>query len=324
MTFNKGCVNPKSRNFGCALDSPSQPHGKVLESFKVVKVRGNRSYLCRWAMKADLSMKQELHDVFGIYSHAWEADVASSSLKRPVRGLSGTEDTDLYEIGGCLLRLGLWPTERLWTELDNWLEMQGFDSLYQGYQGSTSTSSSSASDAGGTGKRRRRSLSKNTEKADDNRKTKPLFQIGMHFRCGDSSFTLPADGTDTGKVRRRNPECWYDPKQQWNGTAFYDDLSMDSPVDEANCVQKLLHGTADNKDDIAGDANKSVKNPVDPWALVYIASDNGDSAQQVSLRKVFTVIYLAIAIIPLIMKTITPDDGSHIGMYIYMCVYIYR
>ena len=74
MTFNRGCVNPKSRNFGCALDPSTQPHSKDLEKFKVVKVRTNRAYICRWALKAEQGIQTELYDMFGIASHSWQGE----------------------------------------------------------------------------------------------------------------------------------------------------------------------------------------------------------------------------------------------------------
>jgi len=96
MSYVHGCVNPKGRNFGCALDS-----GEQLASFKVVKHRGNRCYLCRWAIKESLGLRAELQRMLGVVG-----------------------GTDLYEVAGCLLRLVMWPAESTWARLDDWVAAQ--------------------------------------------------------------------------------------------------------------------------------------------------------------------------------------------------------
>ena len=98
MTFVHGCVNPKARNLGCALDGDSSAK---LSSFKVVKYRGNRCYLCRWAARPDPKLQDEL-----------------------LRSLGVRAGTDLYAVAGCLLRLVMWPTDGLWQQLDEWVSAQ--------------------------------------------------------------------------------------------------------------------------------------------------------------------------------------------------------
>lgn len=93
MTYNRHCVNPKPRGTVCALDH-DQP-------FKVVKFRGNRAYLCRWAVKPSLGLQPSLLARLGV-----------------------SASTDLYEVAGCMLRLAMWPTELLWRTLDVMLAEQ--------------------------------------------------------------------------------------------------------------------------------------------------------------------------------------------------------
>jgi hypothetical protein len=35
-----------------------------------------------------------------------------------MQGLGVTRDSDLFEVGGCLVRLAMWPTERLWEHVE--------------------------------------------------------------------------------------------------------------------------------------------------------------------------------------------------------------
>lgn len=192
FTYLHQCVNPRPSSTICCLD--------VDLPQRVIKYRSNRAFLCRWVVKSRL--------------------YADSNLKR----LGINADTDLYEASGCMLRLVMWPTERLWKALDKSLE---------------STFS---------------------------RRTSPTsYQIGFHFRCGDRSFDKGALQGE-GPIKH-NPECYYDPKIPWKGTNFLDDQSLDSPVDHAVCGKKIL---------------AALTPEIRRNAMVYIASDNQDSAQQIN------------------------------------------
>ena len=119
------CVNPRPGARHCALDV------NYWDEKKVIKYYGNRAYLCRWMIKPSLGLGDEIK-----------------------KHLQIERSTDLYEIGGCLLRLAIWPTEKLWNALDDSLEPQF---------------------------RHRNSAH-------------IALQIGFHFRCGDSSFIAPKPG----------------------------------------------------------------------------------------------------------------------------------
>ena len=84
------CVNPRPSQTICCLDKDLPGN--------IVRYRSNRAFLCRWVVKLKL--------------------YANSNLKR----LGINKDTDLYEASGCMLRLVMWPTERLWKALDKSLE----------------------------------------------------------------------------------------------------------------------------------------------------------------------------------------------------------
>eukprot|EP01036_Dinobryon_divergens_P025845 gene25845-34433_t len=83
------CINPKPRS-SCALESDK------LDSFKVVRVRLNRSYLCRWATNPQLHLLDTLREILGV-----------------------DDQTNLFDIGGCILRMLLWPTKKLWKLLND-------------------------------------------------------------------------------------------------------------------------------------------------------------------------------------------------------------
>ena len=201
-TFTHGCVNPKGRrSVACALDS----EGRVpYENFKVVKHRGNRCYLCRWALKPELQgMQNELQKMLGV-----------------------NRKTDLYEMAGCLLRLVMWPSEDLWARIDTYVEEQD----------PTLTARLSESSSG------------------------IFHMIGVHFRCGDSSFNVA-----TGSV---NPQCVADPLmvRKWEGTSFGDEYTMDSPLDIAACARRIAINAKTKGDTV----------------LLYVASDYAASAIQIN------------------------------------------
>lgn len=185
FTYLRNCVNPRTKS--CALD--------VDLAQKVVKFRSNRAFLCRWVVRQEIYEKSSLADL----------------------GIS--TETDLFEAAGCMLRLAMWPTEKLWKALDKSLEDQFIV-----------RSSSIIS-----------------------------YQLGFHFRCGDSSFKPGQNPVIPG--------CFFESKEKWQGTAFMDDKSMDSPVDHASCGRKII-------DDMPEEQRENV--------MVYIASDNYVSSQQIN------------------------------------------
>jgi hypothetical protein len=205
MTYNRHCVNPKPKATVCALD-------RDIPAVKVIKFRGNRAYLCRWASKPSLQLAGSLKETLGVDG-----------------------STDLYEVAGCLLRLAMWPSDKLWAVLD------------ASFQSQLAAFSSSPP---------------------------PTYQLGFHFRCGDSSFSAAAG-------KRVNKECVLDPALRWNGTSFADDFSWDSPVDLATCGKAVLSGlrpvASDGKGQGRGQGQGGALS-----TLVYIASDYPPSGAQIN------------------------------------------
>lgn len=158
------------------------------------------------------------------------------------RTMGVSRESDLYEVAGCMLRLVLWPTDTLWATLDQWL--------------STSMKIGSV--------------------------TAIKKQVGLHFRCGDTSFKHRGQG----QQRVVNRQCVFVDSASWKGTTFSDDFSLDSPVDEAQCGQLLLH-------EGGGRAASDV--------LAYIASDNADSARQINSTMSWPF-------------SVTPTDSCHVDL----------
>lgn len=89
------CINTAASSH-CSMDTVKdvpQP---------IIKLRSNRAYLCRYDLLEDVIAHKQ-----------W-------------RKLGIPEGSDLYEVGGCMLRLALWPTQRLWGEVDRF-----YDDLYK-------------------------------------------------------------------------------------------------------------------------------------------------------------------------------------------------
>lgn len=82
------CINCVARNNAkCGLD-----YGDRNEN--IIKLRANRAYLCKWVGH---------HDIIA------NSQVAEQGVK---------DGDDLLEAAGCLLRLAMWPTQKLWDFVD--------------------------------------------------------------------------------------------------------------------------------------------------------------------------------------------------------------
>jgi hypothetical protein len=177
------CVNPKPHRSVCAFD---QDH---YDSNVAIRYYCNRSYLCRWLALRDQTLSKELLTILGI-----------------------DDDTNLYEVAGCLLRLAMTPSELMWQQITSLLRFAN---------------------------------SKHISFHTDSR------LIGVHFRCGDSSFS----------ENKINPQCVVVTNKTWQGTNFGDDISRASPIDLADCAKRSL---VDYEKD-----------------FINVASDNQHSANQI-------------------------------------------
>lgn len=168
-------------------------------------------------------------------------------------------NTNLYELAGCLLRMALHPTDLMWEKVDSFLNSINIHGADLSYG--------------------------------------PFHQIGVHFRCGDSSF-------DESSHAHPNPECYWSPDVPWHGTNFGDDQTMDSPLDLARCVNQSAH-SIHKRDNILpsnrtlahvgnltrplevahhGSGREEIRHhhSGDKRLVVFVASDNVHSAKQIS------------------------------------------
>lgn len=140
------CINRNDMDAVCGMES-----GDVKQP--IIKLRGNRghflfshsprapltyphvAYICKWATHPNMAAYHEL------------------------RALGINENTDLLEAGGCLLRLAMWPTEKLFKAAEK-LSL-------------TRAAATVGSDIA-------------------------ALQVGIHYRCGDVSFVHPNDLKVTG------------------------------------------------------------------------------------------------------------------------------
>ena len=95
------CINcPAWRNKICRLDDgdTSMSHNEPY-----VRLRGNRAFICKWASHPEMA--------------------AHKQLLRLVHTRDAAE-VNWYEVAGCMLRLAMWPTDKLWDHVSSALEKQ--------------------------------------------------------------------------------------------------------------------------------------------------------------------------------------------------------
>lgn len=136
--------------------------------------RSNRAYLCYYDNNRDSVAYHQMSNILGVNS-----------------------STDLYEAAGCMLRLALWPTELLWTEVGKQLkELEATmvevptarrmkeRTLLRGRRIEETHPAAAASDTGAP--EEASTLSSSSNKATTS--VQKVVQVGMHFRCGDRSY----------------------------------------------------------------------------------------------------------------------------------------
>lgn len=264
------CINcPAWRNKICGLDDgdTSMSHNEPY-----VKLRGNRAFICKWALHPELG--------------------AHKQLKKKVFNVTNMEEVNLFEAAGCMMRLAMWPTDRLWAVVTEELETQ------MGGQ---------VRDEGGL-----------MQAWGD----KNAVQIAAHFRCGDYSYIKKEQYNDAcrhditldepiaeGEVeseerqKKRAGESPYMPSGPpnmlgscvgelvYNHTVLKQDLTVrksDSQVEAAIQKVRSAAGHADRRRrDLHRKRSRRLRGLSDdvaseePVALVYITSDNPSSAAQI-------------------------------------------
>jgi hypothetical protein len=203
---------------------------------RVLKYYSNRSYLCRWLTKSSLNLQEDL-----------------------LNSLNITLTTNLFEVAGCFLRLAMYPTKSMWKTI---LSLQKVSLVNRKHFETTATTNSSISSS---------VVPNSAASSSSSHLVSSALQVGVHFRCGDSSFS-----SSSAIAHTPNPRCVYSPDHKWEGTLFLDEISMESPLDLARCAQKKAneYSLSSPSSSIELTLNSS---PIS----VLIASDNRDTSKQI-------------------------------------------
>ena len=161
------CINRNDKDTLCGLDN-----GDVEQP--IIKLRGNRAYICKWATHSQLKAYQEL------------------------KSLGIDEHSDLLEVSGCLLRLSMWPTPKLFSYSESLFLNLITDNVKH----------------------------MNFPLTD----FYPKFLVGIHYRCGDISFTNPS-GADRAC---QHDESGKDPHPEVIHMKF------GTPIEAANCARQVF------------------------------------------------------------------------------------
>ena len=171
------------KNEHCSMDGSDATTPLIL-------YRSNRAYLCYYDQnkkcKAYYQMKKDL----GVHP----------------------QDSNLYEVGGCMLRLALWPTDLLWAEIRK---------FYQSFFDQLPLLQVSAF------MERIRQHSALSIDATNISSVADFFQVGLHFRCGDLSYILNGRNKDM---------CVFDPKTPHDA----DFMKTGNPHGIAMCARKVV------------------------------------------------------------------------------------
>jgi hypothetical protein len=159
----------------------------------IIKYTSNRAYLCLWNNKNLKNSEKKYYKAYEEFS----------------KELGLSRKANLFEVGGCLLRLVMWPSTALWEKVDEAYERLtsnikvGSNGEYVSIDNSISSDSEDNILTSGTttttDKNRSKSIKKiykQNTKILSSIQTKLIttnytllqpryYQIGLHFRCGD-------------------------------------------------------------------------------------------------------------------------------------------
>jgi hypothetical protein len=216
------CINNNyMRSSACSMENGDVPQPIIL-------LRSNRVYLCRYDRNPETAAFQEMKALLG----------------------ENATTTNLYEASGCMLRLALWPTQQLWKDTDKSYFEDIYSKILTGdhvfnYNSRRRTLLRSSGDEIVHSPRPRKSkrlkgrrslkfdLVDSVTPFEDNvfyppSPFVPVFhQIGIHFRCGDRSYSGAHSEWD----------CIYDPAHPSNN----DMLTLGNPFLLGSCGKEIVH-----------------------------------------------------------------------------------
>lgn len=152
------CISNPHTMDKCGLDNGDVTH-------PIIKLRGNRAYMCKWCSKRDT--------------------VAYDELKK--LGLC-TEDEheNMWEEAGCMTRLAMWPTDTLWEEVEKELVIMAKKAIIN------------------STKLDEIHLTQENVAGEHINNINFTTRIGVHFRCGDIAFTHPEKAHTSCIVNEQN------------------------------------------------------------------------------------------------------------------------
>lgn len=229
----------------CSIDEPDDV--AKIANYPILKVASNRAYLCRW-----LSHPKQLPGV-----HRDVLRALGMSLRTIKQG-------DLFELAGCVYRLVMWPTERLWAKVDEVYEemLQSVWTRQEALQPSlpvpdhtpdiTDTKKSKSKKK--KGKKASKSKGKSVEQVSNTPpplplvqrhvllqpsvtlSPSPIYQVGIHLRCGDM-WSYRGLSLSTPQVDEH--ACIHDPNNdEEHEKSRY--LVAGNPVGLGECVRTML------------------------------------------------------------------------------------
>jgi hypothetical protein len=247
------CINMNGKqNDYCGLD--------WTESVKqsIIKLRSNRCYLCKWMVQGRPA-SQQIRNILGI-----------------------DESSNLYEVGGCLLRLAMWPTDFLFSKLGELLKME-LNPLVGSYDEALMLQSTQESRVPEVNAINIHHLHSHRHHHFTMHQHHLPILIGVHFRCGDWGYI---------KGRSYDTTCKHDPTKNasdYKQLGESDYMRFGTPVDIGRCAREIISNISQSFSDFQL-TSPSVASTNIPRRLLelanslnvvlHVASDNPGSAAQ--------------------------------------------
>lgn len=206
---------------GCDRGDPPEP---------VVRLTSNRAYLCKWVHYASFQpVPTEYQNVLESFNR-----------------MGVSKDQDFYEVAGCLLRLVMWPTEKMWSHMHDLFERELKPILKASLRHTRYLQNDSSQIA-------------TAESIVEKRES--FYMIAAHFRCGDHSYNVGSEAINSCRYNSSSADLF--------SRSMY--MRSGNPVQVAECVNQVVANYSASLI-----AMESLLPP-----LLIIASDNDESAQQI-------------------------------------------
>jgi hypothetical protein len=132
-----------------------------LAPYPIIRFVSNRAFLCRYLTRTDLPTYSQFLEILHLTGKEEENE----------------KEINLFEIGGCIMRFLMWPTEELWSKVDHF-----YSSRLQEQQQSQELSTEATPSTGSSYYSSDHSTHFTLQ---DNSIASSYYQIGIQYRCGD-------------------------------------------------------------------------------------------------------------------------------------------